>query len=252
MRIQLVSDVHVEFDREKDDNGTPIEGFRPGASFIASLDPSTADVLVLAGDIGPRVAQVLEVVDAIATIYAPKPVIWVHGNHEYYGSSVELMRSRTEILCEEHENLFFLDNSAVTIQGRRFIGATMWYPDPGPKHWYWSDFRHIRGSHTVIPFEAQASRAFFERELRQGDIVVTHMLPSYECVAERWKDSDTNRFFVHDMTDLILARRPTLWMFGHTHDPTDTKVGETRCVANPKGYPYEKNPFNPNLIIEME
>jgi Icc-related predicted phosphoesterase len=49
-----------------------------------------------------------------------------------------------------------------------------------------------------------------------------------------------NRFFVNDMSDRINAKKPKLWVHGHTHDSCDYIAGErTRVVCNPKGYPGE-------------
>ena len=32
-----------------------------------------------------------------------------------------------------------------------------------------------------------------------------------------------------------------LWVHGHTHDEFDYKIGITRVVCNPRGYPKEKS-----------
>ena len=39
-----------------------------------------------------------------------------------------------------------------------------------------------------------------------------------------------------DLDPLIHARRPALWLHGHTHAQVDVVVGATRVVANPHGY----------------
>lgn len=43
------------------------------------------------------------------------------------------------------------------------------------------------------------------------------------------------------------------WFFGHTHDAHKFKIGETRVMCNPRGYPneYQESKFDPNLIIDV-
>lgn len=77
---------------------------------------------------------------------------------------------------------------------------------------------------------------FLKRELLSGDIVLTHHLPSYRSVPQRYKTSPLNGFFVCDLEGLILERKPSLWVHGHTHDSLDYHLGNTRIVCNPYGY----------------
>ena len=46
-----------------------------------------------------------------------------------------------------------------------------------------------------------------------------------------------NGAFASDLDDFI-AYRPQirLWTHGHTHEPFDYMIGETRVVCNPRGY----------------
>jgi len=71
MRIQPVSDLHLEFDPDH------------GKRFASSL-PVLGDVLVLAGDVLPirRPPHVREMLDWFCARF-PR-VIYVPGNHEYY------------------------------------------------------------------------------------------------------------------------------------------------------------------------
>ena len=44
------------------------------------------------------------------------------------------------------------------------------------------------------------------------------------------------------------------WVHGHMHDPVDYTIGETRVLANPRGYAgYEHNAeiFNPGFTFEV-
>jgi hypothetical protein len=119
------------------------------------------------------------------------------------------------------------------------------------------------------------SRAFLEAELRKprgpGEklVVVTHHAPVPEMPNEgSGEDPILDPAFRSDLRALMSpapddgrgALHPAdLWVFGHTHESFDRRIGLTPVVSNQKGYgpwlPNERtwdNPnFNPNLIIEI-
>ncbi len=149
----------------------------------------------------------------------------------------------------------------------------MWYPGTPEAYIHsssWSDFRCIKETPEQFIFsQAEKHKKFFEKELLKDDIVVTHMLPSWKCVAPKWKYSDTNCFFVNDCENLICDREPKYWFFGHTHDPIEYQIRSTQILANPKGYVWEDDMwnektqqiekevvhenenFNPKMVIEV-
>ena len=50
-----------------------------------------------------------------------------------------------------------------------------------------------------------------------------------------------NYYFASDLDNFILDNQNIkLWIHGHVHDPFDYKIGETRVVCNPLGYPRER------------
>lgn len=237
MRLQLISDVHVEFDDDR------------GIHFVDSLDQDVADVLVVAGDLGDFVSFSVAL-SRICRQYDPKPVVFVNGNHEVYGASLFEVERELQDLQNRHTNLTVLDRSVEVIQGHRFVGATLWYQS---KDFRWSDFRHIMDSpQTWIPQRGREDAEFFRKNLQPGDVAVSHMLPSWECVAPRWRGFETNHFFVNDLTKEIEAARPALFCFGHTHERMDLKIGETRLISNPRSYPHEqRETYQPNQMFEV-
>ena len=106
MRIHLISDLHFEFQRWR----------RAWA-----LDSVDADVHVLAGDIGIGLEGIQWALAAFS-----KPVIYVMGNHEYYGQRpmMELLAKARQKTAGSHVHL--LENEYVVIDGVRFLGCTLW------------------------------------------------------------------------------------------------------------------------------
>jgi len=107
--------------------------------------------------------------------------------------------------------------------------------DEGLKHAL-TDFSVIEDFESWVYEENARAVDFLDQQLRPGDIVVTHHLPSQRCVAPRFVGNPLNPFFVCDLTELILERRPRLWLHGHSHASTRIQIGETTVLCNPFGY----------------
>lgn len=246
-----MSDLHSEF------------YMRSAGNFLSSLRRAKgADVLVLAGDAlgcidGPQ-ARIDAFVDGARRLTDTWPhVVFVAGNHEYYGSAWTNTTLAIEAAAEARSTFHALDlTNEVTINGQRFIGGTLWFDKKSDTQPFdeqcMNDFRVIF-NFTAHVYEANTTTDRWLRlNAESDDVVVTHHLPSWRSVHPKYAASRLNRFFVHDMEDLIVERQPRLWVHGHTHENCDYWIGETRVVANPRGYKHEINPrFSPGLVIEV-
>jgi Icc-related predicted phosphoesterase len=227
MKIRLISDLHIDHDSDG------------GIGYIDSL-PVDADVLVVAGDVANSIQRAIEALMAICARWSPRPVLYVPGNHEYYsGGNTGCNLLGLDDLCRAASNLHPLNLRSVTIDNRTFHGATLWYPKP--VSYNWSDFTHINGLAYWIEDAWRDSREFLKTNVKKGDIVVTHTLPSTACVAPRYAGDPDNRYFVGHCDDIILKQQPAYWLFGHTHDSNTLRVEETLCISAPRGYPSEHN-----------
>ena len=241
MRIQVISDVHFEFHADA------------GASFVGSLDPRGVDVLVVAGDlaVGEGIGPAL---DFLCERFAKSVVVYVHGNHEFYRSPREKVVALTRAACGRHRNLRWLDAMLVEIQGVRFLGAPLWFAraDAAPKM-EMNDFHQIPKFESWVYTQNARAVEFLDHEMREGDVVVTHHLPAPACVAPAYAGSPLNAFFLCDLEALMIAKRPALWIHGHTHSSVDVMVGATRIVCNPFGYAgYHPNPaFQDGTYLEV-
>ncbi len=234
MKIQLASDLHLEF----------LERRFPGERIITPAPD--ADLLVLAGDIHND--------DMAVGMFEswPVPVIYLAGNHEYYGQQWEKVRANLRRLCAG-TNTTFLDNDVHIFGGIRFLGCTLWTDfrvdgylqsramdsvqrglnDYNVIH---TQNRTLQAQDTLEDHEA--SRRWLEGELAKPfngkTVVVTHHGPHPLSVHPRYSGDVMNAGFVSNLEALMPG--VDLWLHGHVHDGFDYQIGGCRVVANPAGY----------------
>lgn len=259
MKIRILSDLHME----------GLRGRSLSKCDWANYDGE--DLLILAGDIAVGVDSVAEVIQDFVNLGFPK-IIYVMGNHEMYHHSYDELINfvpdlRARIVDIRHKVIVLDCHEIVYIEGIAFFGGTLWTDfnhDQMVKDCarvMINDFRIIEG---FTPDKAMAinrrHRQFIKHAYEQTSgkrVIVTHFMPARECVHERWrKDTSTNllnSYFSNDMGEWIESLSDTIWIYGHTHDPGDFMIGDTRMVCNPRGYTNELRPdnWNPNKIIEI-
>lgn len=253
MKLNIVSDLHLN-----------VCGFgRP---------ENDADVVILAGDIarpGEAVAWARDF---------GKPVLYVPGNHEFYGGSLDGVAAELERLSAG-TCVRVLDNAEVAIGRVRFLGSTLWtdfglFGDGESRaaamvqgQDLMRDFSRIRLTEKGdAVFSPEDAAALFEHDAswlaarldaaHDGPtVVITHHAPSRKSVHPRFARSLLSACFVSDAERLLGGSRVQLWVHGHTHDTFDYVVNGTRVICNPRGYAkggVNENPrFDPNLTIEI-
>jgi len=244
MRLLPLSDLHLEFHADG------------GAEFASRLDGRGVDALLLAGDIGVWRTTA----DAVATLRLFTDtfplVVFVPGNHEYYRGSPHSVDALLERAAAELPNLHILaPNHPLDLGSRRIHGATLWFPDQPDNERYahlLNDFRLIDDFVPWVYERHLEAREYFAASVREGDVVVTHHAPSLKSTPPRFAGELLNRFFASDLESLIRDTRPAVWLHGHMHDRVDYRIGETRVLCNPLGYPREpKAQFDERLILEL-
>jgi Icc-related predicted phosphoesterase len=242
MRLHILSDLHLSV--------APLE-----------LPRVAADVVVLAGDLGrPK--------EAIAWASGfEAPVLYVPGNHEFYGGTIEDTVAELRALCAG-TNVRLLERDEVILGGVRFLGTTLWtdfrlHGDGEARDGAMQlartlvrDFSRIRRHATAPdPFTPADSAALFDAQaawlsdrLAQPKacptVVVTHHAPSARSVPARFADSPLNPAFASAADHLVEGGGAVLWIHGHMHDSSDYVANGTRVLCNPRGY--AKNGVNEN------
>ena len=244
MQIEIVSDLHLTFDEDQ------------GTAYLASLIPKDeTQVLILAGDMGefPWWLQARQQLDMVCRLYPH--VIFVAGNHDYYGTTLDDGDVRFRDLEEQIENFHVLEQEVMEIDGVKFAGCSLWFREDPLGHLYepWmSDFSSIDDFKPEVFYRNGESKRFLRQIPSDTDVVITHHLPTYMSVQEEYVDDFCNRFFLCEIDAIILDRAPKVWIHGHTHFSLDYYLGNTRIVCNPRGYPGENRdgPYAP-LIVEI-
>lgn len=242
VRVRVLSDLHFESMRDE------------GRTIVSEMD-GACDVVVLAGDVSDADCLYAALV-LVAGRFRHVPVLFVAGNHEFWGARSTASVTRTVRRAQEAApNLRWLDREVFEIRGKRFLGCSLWFPPP--PSWVawqdWSDFKRILRFDRWVYDHNRKDVRFLRRELRHGDVVVTHYLPSAACVTPKYAGQPSNAFFVCDVTPLIEERKPSHWFFGHSHETVDVVVGETSLRSNPHGHlGGGANPrFDVNLTVEV-
>ena len=265
MKLLIYSDLHLEN-----------SAFQPDPDAVKA-----ADTVVLAGDIHSGADGVIWARQA----FADKPVVYVAGNHEFYGNEWDRTLDELRETGRQHD-VHFLEDSAAVIAGVRFLGCTLWSDfnyfgahnrqamrDDAERNF--SDYSAIsakadpmRGRLTTELSIArhQRSLAWLAQELPKGDrastVIVTHHYPHKKsCPPKFANDSMTAAFGSHLDTDLM--RQAGLWIHGHTHSSQNYRVGDSsrsvRVVCNPRGYllawftnEWENEGFEPACMAELK
>ncbi|HQR47593.1 MAG TPA: metallophosphoesterase [Thermoanaerobaculia bacterium] len=272
-RIAVLSDLHLDLRfrhlvREGITESAARDALaRTEAPALASA--RRADLVVLAGDVSDGTNGIRWG----AAAFPGAPVIYVAGNHEFYRRRhAELLGQLREAAARE-PNVTFLENdeTRLVLAGRppRILGCVLWsdYALHGPGTADASrelaserilDHRRIEtGAGSFLqPRDAErlhrASRSWLEAALARPfdgtTVVVTHHAPSSLSVAPQFQGDPLSPAFASDLTDLVVRFAPALWIHGHTHHAVDYRIGATRIVSNPWGYPAEELPLSAAVV----
>jgi len=247
MKIQLISDVHLEFFGHQ------------WTKFVYDMDPTDVDVLVIAGDWATK-DLLTETLTAVCDLYPE--VVFVAGNHEYYDARPIEIHKRLENLNNTLDNFHWLNNNVVELQDPvtdeffRFTGTTLWFANNDDVRWQkkkLNDFHLIKDFEPWVFKQNGAAKKFLEEEAQKANVVITHHLPTQRGVAQRFVGDPFNCFFVCDVEHTLGRTKPDYWFFGHTHDKTEFEIGLTKFHCNPHGYYMhaENKEFDHKLILDL-
>lgn len=267
MRLYVISDLHLEEN--------------PGWAFPSELP--AYDVAVVAGDLHSPMTRSIAFAGT-HPVLSQKPLIFVPGNHEFDKclDMAALLRDCRK-MATNFPNVHLLSQNNVEIGNVRFVGVTLWtdYALYGTRRASMNWAAGLMPDHQdiwVIDEETKESRTFnpndaliahkqdlaylndtLEFHHNGPTVVVTHHMPSEKSVAPWYRGNALTPAFASNLEEFIERHKPELWIHGHGHWGCDYVIGQTRIVANPKGYgPYPNTPkienanFNAHKIVEID
>jgi DNA repair exonuclease SbcCD nuclease subunit len=268
MKVQLVSDLHLEF-----------------SDCFDIKNENNADVLILGGDImlaekvlKPESEYGIRFRDFLKRMSFQFPhVIYIAGNHEFYGGYFNKSLDNLRAACGVHDNVYFLERDTKIINDVVFVGGTLWTDmnkgDPMTLHAVrdmMNDYRaitHDDNNYAKLKPVDTALRhrdtvAYIKHVVQEHKdkkvVVVGHHTPSYSSCHEMYQhDYIMNGAYHSDLSEIMLDNpHIKLWTHGHTHHCFDYMIGETRVLCNPRGYRQQNNwsedtGWDPTKVIEV-
>lgn len=260
LKIQFVSDLHLEFDQNRNWlESHPLE--------------VTGDVLLIAGD-----TAYLDVPDSGRDTYSQytfwdwasahyRQVIVCLGNHDFYGY-YDLATMEDGWCMEIRPNVHAYYNSVVHIQDVDIIVSTLWsfiepynayLTEKGVSDFYRILYENHRLNADNFNAEHARCLAFIKEAVANSraktKIVLTHHVPTQLCTAKEFRGSSINGAFIVELGDYIADSGIGYWIYGHSHRNIDTQIGNTQILSNQLGYVHQeeqqRNRFNPSRYIEF-
>ncbi|MDX3809153.1 metallophosphoesterase [Bosea thiooxidans] len=261
MRLLVMSDLHLEL-----------------SSFHFPDDIPEFDVAVFAGDIGCPLPATVEWIERKRRgPLRGRPVVFVAGNHEFYGTEIYGALSAGRDRAQRY-GIHMLSPGAVELAGVRFVGSTLWtnyqlHQNPHSAQRAalreMNDHRRIKigeGEQCRL-FKPEDAAEFHQRDLSEmvrlltepfdgPTVVVSHHAPHPNSVQPIYGNDPLAPAFASDLTEVIERFQPDLWIHGHDHGSHDYFVGKTRILTNQAGYflhgGVRENPhFDPRLIVQV-
>lgn len=240
-KFQIVSDLHIEYKSDKVPD--PLDLITP-----------SADILILAGDIGSlyKYNQLKVFLEKLCVHF--QIVLYVPGNHEYYIEkdnkpiSIHALNQRLNDIEKNINNLYVLSQTSVKLDGKNKIciaGATLWSKPLVKVPRFLVRINNI----TTQQYENlyKRDRQYIEKMIRwcqKNDyklIVITHHCPTYELLEETKKRKNFHSLYATNLTELLEKNKVHTWICGHIHKNFDITTEEgTHIVSNQKGKPKDK------------
>lgn len=230
--IQIVSDLHIE---EYDNVPNPLDFVTP-----------SADILILAGDIGSfyKINQLTDFLTALCSYF--KIVLYTPGNHEWYTMNgyepLSFISLEKRLLAIEKKipNLYILNRSSVMIGDVCITGCTLWSK---PECEVPPFIVRINGIKTIdyenmhnldLAYLKNIINYSKKKEIKL--IVVTHHPPTFKALEGVKKRKKYISLYATNLDYMLNKKDIDTWVCGHVHFNFDfISTGGCRIVGNQKG-----------------
>ena len=271
LTVSILSDLHLDFyfksfkqtKEEVQKFFDPI--FTP---VVEGIKIDSADVLVIAGDLGHYNAESAKIIGFLRELYF-KNIVCVLGNHDYYlinriaidDYEMNSYNRANEMraMLNAINGVYCLDGTVVEIEGVRFGGCDSWYDGQYKLHnlnpHFKSSIDDVRRSWKYVMNDAaympnlkhfdelwEIEKPKIEAVYQECDVMITHVSPSIKpehIPNQHYRMDDSTSFFTFDGEKYVSTTTAQVWIYGHTHTANEYKWHDVQMIVNPLGYPGE-------------
>lgn len=256
---------------------------------VDSSQISKLHYCVMAGDIGD-LNTVPIYFRILSYLFPNMKIIYVLGNHEYYGLYWEEAVDNYKDALKDLPNVIVLENELYQDDDNQivFCGSTLWtnlaLHNNVLESQRWVDNRNqdtadILTKRNQSYWDTITSEMMIDRfnesivKIKEhmkyisiycpnyNKVMVSHFLPHKLTSHPKFKDTVTSPYWcshVPELFDFQDGQNWDLWIYGHSHNNVNVLVGNTKVMSNQIGYRSDYDmfdslsvPYNPNLILEL-
>ena len=250
LELQICSDIHIEY--KSDEIPDPLDYITP-----------SAEILVLAGDIGSfyKIEQLKGFLERLCPLF--KTVIYVPGNQEYYLVNNHESLPMYQLLNRLYEieanikNLYVLNQTSIIVNDICITGCTLW-----------SDIKitipkfivRINGINNEVYKKKHSNDLKYINKMidycaknNLKLVVITHYCPTYKVLENSNRRDKYSSLYMTDLDYLLKSNMVNTWICGHIHRNFDFySENGTRLVGNQKGKPKDKiTDFSKNFVVKI-
>lgn len=228
MKFYYVSDIHLEH----------IPDFYLYQVLKSFDDISVNDSLILVGDICNPYRQLNILINYLKN--KVKYIIYISGNHEYYGSSINYTDSFISSLEKTYDNFYYLNNKKIVVNDIEILGGTGWSNVLNNRVSNLNDFKVINGmtpEKMTLLYESYYMFLKNNIDNKKQQIIISHFVPCKKLINKKFKDSDLNFYFCNGIYDTLYDCSPKYWLYGHDHNKYNRKkIKDTIFLTNQGDY----------------
>jgi len=211
------------------------------------ITPS-ADILVLAGDIG-RIHKYKQLENFLLALCKKfKIVLYVLGNHEYYmvdgveAKSMDALLTDLNKIKEQIDNLYVLNRNSIIVDNVCFVGCTLWtQPDVEVPRFIVKIKDITTKQYSSLHCHDLQYIKYMVDYCQTKNIklvVISHHCPSLMLLGTSRQNFRYKSLYASELDYLLTSKKIHTWVFGHNHRNFDFIARNgTHLVSNQKGKP---------------